>query len=185
MRLTALALASTCMLALSGCETYPEDTTVAEYCSNSENANDPVCQLSVEINGQKTALADTDLRLSEARSVAESALYQANDAKELAQRALAASESAEARANSALLRESDLACETRVIQQTNIGTCRPGYTLMSCTQTRYTTRAGGLSFIREIDDEKCRFNAQVLEMHARCCTTKENAARLEQLDGGY
>ncbi|MEO0810993.1 MAG: hypothetical protein AAFW82_10245 [Pseudomonadota bacterium] len=158
---------------------------MAQYCSDAENANDPVCQLNVEIDGQKTALADTDLRLTEARSIANSALTQANQATALAQRALSQSEDAQAAATSALLRESDLACETRVIQKTDTGTCRPGYTLMSCTQTRYTTRAGGLSFIREIDDEKCRFNSRVLEMHARCCTTQENARRLGELSGGY
>lgn len=170
---------------LVACSTFPDNTTVAEYCANPNKSNDPVCQLSVDINGQKTALADTNMRLSEARSVANSALAQANQATDLAQRALSQSEDAQAAATSALLRESDLACETRVIQKTNIGSCRPGYTLMSCTQTRYTTRAGGLSFLREINDETCRFNSQVLEMHARCCTTKENAKRLDELNGGY
>ena len=61
-------------------------------------------------------------------------------------------------------------------QKTDVGSCEPGYTLMSCTQTRYTTARGGLSILREINDEQCRFNTRVLEMQVRCCATANSAA---------
>jgi len=73
-------------------------------------------------------------------------------------------------ANAALASIDDLYCETQTIQQTNIGSCPVGLKLMSCTQTRYTFRAGGPSILREINDETCRFHDRVLEMKVRCCT---------------
>lgn len=148
--------------ALAGCQTLGGDTTVAEHCADPNNADQAVCQLNVEINGQKTALAETDLRLSGALEIAESAQQSAQEALEAANRAQATAEAALG---------DDLYCETNTIQQTNIGTCAPGFKVMSCTQTRYTHRAGGLSFLREINDEQCRFNSRVLEMQVRCCAS--------------
>ena len=56
---------------LAACQSR-ENVTVADYCADPDRAWENVCQLNVEINGTKTALADTDLRLSEARSIANS-----------------------------------------------------------------------------------------------------------------
>ncbi|MEL6209327.1 MAG: hypothetical protein AAFR44_03960, partial [Pseudomonadota bacterium] len=84
------------------------------------------------------------------------------------------------RANAALA-EDDLFCETRVINNSDVGTCAEGFTVMSCSQTRYTIRAGGLSFLREIDNEQCRFNARVLEMHVRCCAAATSASTTAML----
>ena len=82
---------------------------------------------------------------------------------------------AKATAEAALAKTDEMVCETRTVQKSDTGTCRPGYTLTSCTQTRYTTRAGGLSFLREINDAQCRFNDRVLEMQVRCCNTASAA----------
>lgn len=162
--LAGIGLAAT----LAACETGLGDQTVAQYCANPENAQEGVCQLSVEINGTRTALSETDLRLSEARSIAEGAASAAATAQSTADDAMT-------RANAALNSVEDLYCETKTIQQSNIGTCPANFTLMSCAQTRYTFRAGGPSILREIDDEKCRFHDRVLEMRVRCCTVSSNA----------
>ncbi|MEM6627294.1 MAG: hypothetical protein AAF719_11380 [Pseudomonadota bacterium] len=162
MRIGTMIASLGCALALAGCQSFPSNTTVAEYCADPDNAQEAVCQLNVEIDGQKTALADTNMRLSQARAMADSAQAAADDAA-------AKADAAMARADSAMLREDQLYCETRTIQKTDTGSCDAGYKLMSCTQTRYTHRAGGLSFLREINDQECRFNSRVLEMQVRCC----------------
>lgn len=158
--------AGVALAAIAGCQGVPSDVSIADYCASPGRAGEDVCKLNVEIDGQRTALAETNLKLQDARELASQAFSKAADAQGTAETALAMAEEAS-------LREADLSCETRVIQQTNVGTCRAGYSLMSCTQTRYTTRAGGLSFLREINDQQCRFNSQVLEMHVRCCRAGE------------
>lgn len=158
---------------LAGCQMIPSEQTVAEYCANPDKADEAVCKLKVEIDGNSTALADTNMRLSEARSMADSATSAAADARARADAAQARADAAMALAGEANSKE--VQCETRTIQNTDTGTCRPGYALTSCVQTRYTTRAGGLSFLREINDEKCRFNSRVLEMQVRCCAVSGTA----------
>jgi hypothetical protein len=169
MRIAKLAAGTVLAMALAGCQNLiPKEMSVADYCANPDKAQENVCRLKVEIDGQSTALADTDLRLSEARSVADGA-------SSAAARAQATADEAKAAAEAALAQTDEMVCETRTVQKTDTGTCRPGYTLTSCTQTRYTARAGGLSFLREINDEKCRFNDRVLEMQVRCCNTASAA----------
>lgn len=157
--------------AMAACQT-PNDITVAEYCADADRAGEPVCQVSVDLNGTRTALAETDLRLTDARamadaamSAAESAQTSADEAKQMARAALAQSSAID-----------NLQCQTNTINQTDTGSCPANMRLMSCTQTRYTTRAGGLSFLREINDEQCRFNSRVLEMQVRCCTVASSSA---------
>jgi len=152
--------------AMAACQTTP-DLSVAEYCAVPDNAAQHVCQVAIDVNGTRTALAETDLKLSEARSMADTAMKAAENAQSTADHAM---EMAQAAANTI----DDLYCETRTIQQTDMGSCPANFRLMSCTQTRYTTRSGGLSFLREIDDQQCRFNARVLEMQVRCCTVASN-----------
>ncbi|MEM6411669.1 MAG: hypothetical protein AAF683_09050 [Pseudomonadota bacterium] len=169
MRIKTLLALGGLAIALAGCETRLRGgQTVAEYCANSNNTNKAVCQLSVDINGTRTALADTDMRLSEARAIADSATTAAANAQSTA-------DSAMNMASAALNSVEDLYCETHTINQTNIGSCPANLKVMSCTQTRYTFRAGGPSILREIDDEKCRFHDRVLEMRVRCCTVSSNA----------
>lgn len=154
-------------IAVSGCMTIPNEMTVAEYCADPKKANENVCRLKVEIDGTSTALADTNLRLSDAQKMANGAMIAAADAQETADAAMA-------RANAAMSKRDDIVCETRTIQKTDTGTCRPGYTLTSCQQTRFTYRSGGPSILREINDQQCRFNDRVLEMQVRCCGIKDS-----------
>lgn len=169
MRIAKLAVGTVLVLALAGCQSLiPQEMSVGDYCANPDRAQENVCRLKVEIDGQSTALSDTDMRLSEARSVADSAT-------DAAARAQATADEAKATAEAALAKTDEMVCETRTVQKSDTGTCRPGYTLTSCTQTRYTTRAGGLSFLREINDAQCRFNDRVLEMQVRCCNTASAA----------
>ena len=110
--------------------------------------------------------------------MANSALASASRAQQTADGAQRAAASAQATANEArslaLSSLDDLYCETLTINQTDTGSCPANFRLMSCNQTRYTHRSGGLSFLREINDQTCRFNAQVLEMKVRCCTVAQN-----------
>ena len=147
---------------LAACQGIPTEQTVAEYCAVPDHQDEGVCKLKVEIDGQSVALADTDMRLSQARDVADGAAVAAAEAREMAAAAMARAEEAANRAD-------QVVCETRTIQNSKIGTCRPGFTLTSCTQTRYTYRAGGMSIMREINDKQCRFHDKVLEMQVRCC----------------
>lgn len=75
-------------------------------------------------------------------------------------------------ADSAMSR--NVTCVTRTLNQTRTGACDPGYTLMGCTQTRYTRRAGGMAIMRSVNDTECRFNNQVLEVQVRCCAMGPN-----------
>jgi hypothetical protein len=164
----AVALAA----GVAACQGIPKEQTVAQYCAVPDHQDEGVCKLKVEIDGQSVALADTDMRLSQARNVADGAATAAAEAKELAAAAMA-------RADEAANMTDEVVCETRTIQNSAIGTCRPGFTLTSCTQTRYTYRAGGMSIMREINDQQCRFNSKVLEMQVRCCAAASSGVTPE------
>ena len=185
MRISTILAGAGLAAMLAGCASIPSDTSVAEYCANPSNVNENVCRLKVEIDGNSTSLAQTNMSLSEARSVADSAVSAAAEAQAAADAAQATADRALSLANAAMLKEDDLICKTNTIQKTDVGTCEPGYTLMGCTQTRYTTRAGGLSFLREVNDERCRFNSRVLEMQVRCCTTATDASQSMSEGSGF
>lgn len=163
LKLVAGMTAGVLALALSACGGVPKEMTVAEYCANPEKATTEVCKLNVEIDGQKQALAQTNMSLSQARSIADNALRTANSAQTAANNAQATADKA--------LEQAQFNCATKTLQRTNVGACDPGYKLMACTQTRYTFRAGGPSIMRAIDDQQCRFQDKVLEVQVRCCTT--------------
>lgn len=150
------------VLSVSACMNVPNEMTVAEYCANPKKANENVCRLKVEIDGQSTALASTDMRLADGLKLTANAQATADSAKADAAAAMAKAEAALA---------DTMVCETTTVQKSNVGSCREGYTLTSCNQTRYTYRAGGPSILREINDQQCRFNDRVLEMQVRCCGT--------------
>lgn len=168
MRMKSILAGSMLAVTLAGCATgLPSDMTVAEFCANPDNVTEDVCRLKVEIDGNATKLAETDMSLRDARQMADSAMTAANSAQ--ASASAAQNRADEAYSLATHLSEQDLDCKTTTVQQSNIGTCEPGYTVMGCVQTRYTHRAGGLSFLRELNNEQCRFNSQVLEMQVRCC----------------
>lgn len=164
MKIRLFGAAIAAALFAAGCQTTGAgaDMSVAQFCADPANMDDYVCQMKLELDGQSTELAATSMSLADARAVADSAMTKAEEAA-------AKAEAARSLANSAMLKASDLDCKTMTIQKTNIGSCEPGYTLMSCTQTRYTYAAGGPSIMREIDDQQCRFHSRVLEMKVRCC----------------
>ena len=163
------------LLALSACNTLSANQSVADYCANPDNSGEAVCRLKVEIDGNSTAIADTNMKVGEAMNLAASAEDAAAAAAADAAAAQATADEALSKANSAL-EGGDLDCMTQTINQSDTGTCPADYTLVACTQTRYTTRAGGLSFLRELSDEQCRFNSQVLEMDVRCCRAAAETA---------
>lgn len=170
MRMKSFLVGSMLAVSLAGCATgIGSDMTVAEYCANPDRASEDVCRLKVEIDGNATALSQTNMSLSEARNIADSAASAAAAAQSSADAAQARADAAYSLANSAYLQEKDLECKTTTVQKSDTGTCEAGYTVMGCVQTRYTHRAGGLSFLRELNNEKCRFNSRVLEMQVRCC----------------
>ncbi len=154
----------------TACQSLPSDMRVADYCAIENNANEGLCQVSLELDGQKRSLSDTNLRLSEARTLADQALDISRKANEEAK-------SARSLASAALNKDTELSCKTVTINKSDTGTCGEGYTLMGCTQTRYTTRAGGLSFLREVNNKSCRFNSRVLEMQVRCCASGDVPAQ--------
>jgi hypothetical protein len=163
MSLKTFAAAVAMALAATACQAIPDDMTVVEYCSNADNLNKDVCKVNVEIDGQKRALAETNMSLSQARQIADSALARANSAQSSADAAKAAADAA--------MTQAAFNCETKTVSRAKVGACGTGYKVQSCVQTRFTYRAGAPSILREISDDGCRFNDQVLEMQIRCCTT--------------
>ena len=163
MNFRMIAAAVAMALSAAACQQIPEDMTVVEYCSNPDNVNKDVCKVNVEVDGQKRALSETNMSLSQARQIADSALSRANSAQASADAAKAAADAA--------MTQAAFNCETKTVQKSKVGSCGTGYKVQSCVQTRFTYRAGAPSILREISDEGCRFNDQVLEMQIRCCTT--------------
>ena len=82
--IAAVALAA----GVAACQGIPKEQTVAQYCAVPDHQDEGVCKLKVEIDGQSVALADTDMRLSQARNVADGAATAAAEAKELAAAAI-------------------------------------------------------------------------------------------------
>ncbi len=161
MNLKILAAAAVFAMAGAGCQQIPKDMTLVDYCADAKHANKDVCKVNVEIDGQKRALASTNMTLQEARMVADDAMRRANAAQASADKAQATAVSAQEAAV--------MNCETKTIQRSKTGACAPGYKVQSCVQTRYTFSAGAPSILRQIDDQGCRFNDRVLEMQVRCC----------------
>ena len=163
MNFKVLVAAAVMGLAAAACQQIPEDMTVVEYCSNPDNVNKDVCKVNVEIDGQKRALSETNMSLSQARQIADNALSKANAAQASADAAKAAADAA--------MTQAAFNCETKTVSRSKVGACGTGYKVQSCVQTRFTYSAGAPSILREINDDGCRFNDQVLEMQIRCCTT--------------
>ena len=167
MSLKIFAAVAALALGATACQQIPEDMTVAQFCAQPDKSNTDVCKINVEIDGQKRALSDTDMRLSQARQIADSAMSRANSAQSSADAAMAAANNAQ----SSIATQAQFNCETKTIQRAKTGSCGEGYKVQSCVQTRFTYNAGAPSILREITDEGCRFNSQVLETQIRCCTT--------------
>ena len=167
MNLKMLVAAAAFAMAATACQAIPEDMTVAQYCAQPDKADMDVCKINVEIDGERRQLADTNMRLSQARTIADNALARANSAQASADAAMAAATDAK----SSIATQAAFSCTTKTVQRAKSGSCGEGYKVQSCVQTRFTFNAGAPSILREISDTGCRFNDQVLEMQIRCCTT--------------
>jgi hypothetical protein len=167
MNFKMIVAAAAMALASAACQAIPEDMTVAQYCAQPDKANMDVCKINVEIDGQRRALASTDMSLAQARTIADNALSRANSAQASADAAMAAATDAK----NSIATQAAFNCTTKTVQRSKAGACGEGYKVQSCVQTRFTHNAGAPSILREISDTGCRFNDQVLEMQIRCCTT--------------
>lgn len=146
-RLLAVAAIAVVGAFTAGCANRTGDQTIAEYCTAADHANTDICKQHVDTENVRTTLGQ---RISEVFGVAQHAQQTADQA---------------------MTRQ--LNCATRTVQRSQTGSCENGAILTSCTQTRYTTRAGGVAILRSINESECRFNGRVLEMQVRCCTVGE------------
>ena len=153
-RLILIAAALGLAALAPACANRSGDQTSAEYCADPNRAQEDVCEVHAEMRASDIGLGE---RIGQALGLATDARDRADRAQSTADNALAMTSATE------------LTCVTRTLRNQQMGTCDPGYTLTACTQTRYSTRAGGMSILREVTDERCRFNTQVLEMQVRCC----------------
>lgn len=129
----------------TACANRTGDQTIAEWCGADANRAD------TDICKQHADTQTLGGRIAEVFGIA-------NRAQSTADQAMAR----------------NLTCVTRTLNRTQTGSCDPGYTLTGCTQTRYTSRAGGMAILRSINDTECRYNSRVLEVQARCCAMGPN-----------
>lgn len=149
MRIAPLFALTALALCTGGCISRTGDMTIAEWCAQDPaRDNTDIC---------KQHRDTEEVRVSLGQRIAQ---------------ALGIANRAQATADQAMARE--VVCVTRTLNRTRVGTCDPGYTLTGCTQTRYTTRAGGMAILRSVNDTECRFNSQVLEVQVRCCAMGPN-----------
>lgn len=134
---------------LAGCANRTGDMTIAQWCAEDPGrADTDICKQHADTEEVRSSLGS---RIAEVFGVA-------NRAQSTADQAMAR----------------NVQCVTRTLNRVRTGTCDPGYTLTSCTQTRYTTRAGGMAILRGVNDTECRYNSQVLEVQVRCCAMGPN-----------
>ena len=123
--------------------------TIAQWCADDPGrANTDICKQHADTEEVRTSLGQ---RIAEVFGIA-------NRAQSTADQAMAR----------------QITCVTRTLNRTRTGSCDPGYTLTGCTQTRYTTSAGGMAILRSVNDNERRFNARVLEVQVRCCAMGPN-----------
>jgi hypothetical protein len=122
-----------------GCTSTLNGRQLGEYCSVERNAGKDLCAVNKEIQSTRADLAVTTKTANDAMSVA----TQANS--------------------------KTVVCQTATLRHVKSASCAAGYTLMGCTQTHFTKRAGGMAIIRSVNDQQCTFSAKVLEVQARCC----------------
>lgn len=149
MRIASIIAAAALALFAAGCANRTGDMTIAEWCAaDAGRVNTDICKQHADTEEVRTSLGQ---RIAEVFGVANRA---------------------QATADQAMARE--ITCVTRTMNRTRTGSCDPGYTLTGCTQTRYTSRAGGMAILRSVSDTECRYNSQVLEVQVRCCAMGPN-----------
>lgn len=149
MRFASIFAAAALALLAAGCANRTGDMTIAEWCAaDTGRADTDICKQHADTENVRVGLGQ---RIAETLGIA-------NRAQSTADQAMAR----------------NVVCVTRTLNSTRAGTCDPGYTLTGCTQTRYTTRAGGMAILRSVSDTECRYNSQVLEVQVRCCAMGPN-----------
>jgi hypothetical protein len=149
MRIASILAVAALGIVLAGCANRTGDMTIAQWCAEDPGrANTDICKQHADTEEVRTSLGQ---RIAEVFGVANRA---------------------QATADQAMARQ--ITCVTRTQNRVREGTCDPGYTLTGCTQTRYTSRAGGMAILRSVNDTECRYNSQVLEVQVRCCAMGPN-----------
>lgn len=149
MRIGPLFAAVALAMLAGGCISRTGDMTIAQWCAQDDSRhNTDICKQHRDTEEVRTTLGQ---RIAETLGVAQRA---------------------QATADQAMSRE--IVCVTRTLNRTRTGSCDPGYSLASCTQTRYTHRAGGMGILRAVNNSECRYNSQVLEVQVRCCAMGPN-----------
>jgi hypothetical protein len=149
MRFASLFAAGALTLLVGACASRTGDMTIADWCAaDLGRTNTDICKQHADTENVRTSLGE---RIAGVLGVANRA---------------------QATADQAMSR--NVVCVTRTLNRTRTGTCDPGYTLTGCTQTRYTSRAGGMAILRSVTDAECRYNGQVLEVQVRCCVMGPN-----------
>jgi hypothetical protein len=144
--LKVLILAAVAAIAVTGCTKTLKGRSLAEYCAIEKNTDTDLCAVNGEIVKTNAAVAAVDKKADEAKSMASKAQSTADEAN-----------------------GKTVNCTTNTLRRVKTGSCQAGYTLVGCTQTHYTTRAGGMAILRSISDTECTYNGRVLEVQVRCC----------------
>src|SRR5262245_49710812 len=134
MRIAIVIAAAAMALFAAGCANRTGDATIAEYCADASHENFDMCKQHRDTEEVRTSLGQ---RIAEVFGRADRA---------------------QQTADAAMTR--NITCVTRTLRRTQTGSCDAGYTLTGCTQTHYTSRAGGMAIMRSINDTECRFNAR-------------------------
>lgn len=149
MRYASIIAAAALALFVGACANRTGDMTIAQWCAQDPGRSDTdICKQHADTEEVRQTLGS---RIAEALGIA-------TEARDTANQAMAR----------------NVVCVTRTLNNTNAGSCDPGYTLTGCTQTRYTTRAGGMAILRSVNDTECRYNGRVLEVQVRCCAMGPN-----------
>ena len=149
MRIASILAVAALGIVLAGCANRTGDMTIAQWCAEDPGrADTDICKQHADTEEVRSSLGT---RIAEVFGVANRA---------------------QATADQAMTR--NISCVTRTLNSVRSGTCDPGYTLTACTQTRYTSRAGGMAILRSVNDTECRYNSQVLEVQVRCCAMGPN-----------
>lgn len=158
MKITRLLIVAGIAVLAAACATgHTGNKSLEAYCAIEGNTDTDICKVN-------TAAVNRD-----------------NATRAVADKGVADAARAQSTADQALARQDGVYCETRTLNRTDTGTCSAGYTLVGCAQSRYTTRSGGPTVMREMDDTHCRFATRVLEIKARCCMVGAAAAPKEEV----
>lgn len=158
-RIVLFAMFAAVAAVATACATgHTGDKSVAEYCTDPKKADTDTCKVQAGVDANSAKITQVDAKADAAMKAADAANA----------------------------RQDGMYCETRTVRYAKTGACSAGYTLVGCTQSRYWKRSGGVSIMREIDDQQCTYATKILEMKVRCCMVGAQAAAKEEplIEGG-